>query len=902
MEETRNEKGLNEEEIRILLETSTNEDGYLLLKKLERNTKNTFEFEEQVREIFPNAPKGQKKSYNLIQKFFKEYANKKDKIAQQFSRNENIKPANTLYYKFGGSYKCLECDDDVFMNEKDVLKHVQKHRARFIDTLVKESEEMNEYKTSPFVVKGLTSPRPLVMSKGKTREEIANESHAAKENAKALQERIKKLEAEVRSNSFLTMDQDGSPDNVDSIDDGNEDEDVDDDVDDANKENLPALALKPGDTVFRLERNSSLTANGKHATKLVANPNVRGGFVVSKAIIVEATGRHKKTPAKKTIIRNAEKVNDLSTELCRGTPGKKTILLGKVINKQSPEDVQEITSTNKSIAEANKISDEAAAALAIAGGLTQEQLRNMRRAGNNQNKRFLPSEVKLTKAKKSRLGVFSRDDYNVTDIPLQIRREGKDKKVLKLCPIVYVKNYKYFVKKVIKEELPDITPTLNGDGVPVIEIGFAADSGGGSMKFCMSIMNHKDRKVKLHVLLIYEAADTKLNNIRTFSLLTIQIKAMNDETLNIDGKMFKILQKGVFDYSAQDDLVGKQNSSSTFPCTKCTVTLTHLQNHANEEHSYQNCYAKLNIGKKSYKWYKDNLQEVVRSVALKQNNSPYDDLNPMDGETTSEMLQQSLEDRKGAAKKYGNVISVNLLEFSSIDYMVDPLLHILMGLCNDNLKFIRKDARELDKNNECLDELDQEKIDQVYRDINSKQAMELEYIENSREMKNMLERFKLVADGKIKEAEKEAEATYKRKAKKKNKRKECPTVHCLLFPVDIQEGYDRTIECENGCLPHTLCEGLHDFSEPILIDDEVYICNKCREVSLDGIKFIFEEAITCLDAKVRQAEIDVTAYLMEAKNLEQKLEENMGEHERMFTKGLKELHTEEQSYHGNIIY
>ena len=65
-----------------------------------------------------------------------------------------------------------------------------------------------------------------------------------------------------------------------------------------------------------------------------------------------------------------------------------------------------------------------------------------------------------------------------------------------------------------------------------------------------------------------------------------------------------------------------------------------------------------------------------------------------------------------------------------------------------------------------------------------------------------------------------------------------------------------------------------------------------------GIKCIFEEAIANLDAKVRQAEVDVTEYLMEAQHLEQKLEENMGEYERMFTQGLKELHTEEQSYHG----
>ena len=96
---------------------------------------------------------------------------------------------------------------------------------------------------------------------------------------------------------------------------------------------------------------------------------------------------------------------------------------------------------------------------------------------------------------------------------------------------------------------------------------------------------------------MYEAADTKLNNIQTFSQLTEQIKEVNDEILSIDGKMFKIIQKGVFDYLAPDDLVSKQNSSSTFPCTKCTVTLNHLQIHENKEHSIEDCYSDGNIEK-----------------------------------------------------------------------------------------------------------------------------------------------------------------------------------------------------------------------------------------------------------------------------------------------------------------
>ena len=40
---------------------------------------------------------------------------------------------------------------------------------------------------------------------------------------------------------------------------------------------------------------------------------------------------------------------------------------------------------------------------------------------------------------------------------------------------------------------------------------------------------------------------------------------------------------------------------------------------------------------------------------------------------------------------------------------------------------------------------------------------------------------------------------------------------------------------------------------------------------------------------------------MEAKNLEQKIEDNMGENERIFVDGLKKLQMDEQSYHGKIF-
>ena len=97
------------------------------------------------------------------------------------------------------------------------------------------------------------------------------------------------------------------------------------------------------------------------------------------------------------------------------------------------------------------------------------------------------------------------EDFVITDIPLQIRREGKSKKLLKPSPVVYVRNYKSFLSKIIQDEIDEIEPAILEDGSKQIEIGLAADSGGGSMKMTISIMNRIDQRVKLHPILIYEA-------------------------------------------------------------------------------------------------------------------------------------------------------------------------------------------------------------------------------------------------------------------------------------------------------------------------------------------------------------------------------------------------------------
>ena len=60
---------------------------------------------------------------------------------------------------------------------------------------------------------------------------------------------------------------------------------------------------------------------------------------------------------------------------------------------------------------------------------------------------------------------------------------------------------------------------------------------------------------------------------------------------------------------------------------------------------------------------------------------------------------RTLDDMRKNGKKYGNVVGLNLLPFSSLSDICDPALHLWIGLNNDCLKAIRKECQILDSTN-----------------------------------------------------------------------------------------------------------------------------------------------------------------------------------------------------------
>ena len=123
----------------------------------------------------------------------------------------------------------------------------------------------------------------------------------------------------------------------------------------------------------------------------------------------------------------------------------------------------------------------------------------------------------------------------------------------------------------------------------------------------------------------------------------------------------------------------------------------------------------------------------------------------------------TLEDIRKNAKKNGSVISPNMLPFEDIQDIVDPLLHIYMGLVNDNLHHMKKECKSLDQtvHTEMTD-----KIEKVIAKLEDKARL----LQNqANEMYDCIDLLKLISikrlpdilNDEVYEAERKADKLYK---------------------------------------------------------------------------------------------------------------------------------------------
>ena len=69
-----------------------------------------------------------------------------------------------------------------------------------------------------------------------------------------------------------------------------------------------------------------------------------------------------------------------------------------------------------------------------------------------------------------------------------------------------------------------------------------------------------------------------------------------------------------------------------------------------------------------------------------------------DDDSDNEDHVQTLADRRKYGKNCENIVAQRLIPFQDLQDIVEPWLHLSIGLTNDNLKEMRKECRIIDEN------------------------------------------------------------------------------------------------------------------------------------------------------------------------------------------------------------
>ena len=581
------------------------------------------------------------------------------------------------------------------------------------------------------------------------------------------------------------------------------------------------------------------------------------------------------------------------------TPAKNQVIKS-VLRKQGKENINDIVTPD--MGSNRSFTAEEAGAIITQAQIPRHTLRTIQRAAKNScGTKLFVNEKAIYATKDSQAKNLIDDCFESIDIQLQIKRQGQEKYCLENRPLVYVKDIKNHIETMIRNENQEQEfPTLEDGRTQKAVVGLTADAGGGSMKFSICLMHNKeDVPAKDHLIMVYEAADTMENTIKCFSRgLSRDMNNLNDSTILVDNQQYFIHFQGVFDLKAQDELLGAQGSCSVSPCTKCKVSLKHLQNHGGREHSKENC---PEVGeKKTFKFFEDAFEKVFRM-------SHKETLDKLEKGNTSTKITTLGAIRKNG-NKAGSVISLNLLPFTGVTDIADPLLHIYMGLCNNNLDAMKRDCRKLDKT-VAKDNINA--MEKVCAQFESKvQEMQNKHDQhiNSKEQIQKISsaRLRYIANKNELEAEKKADKLYKNKMKNKimpfEDRQVCKSKYCLLFPIDSRFQNDMKLEC-SLCKKemHFLCEGLTENSLAIERHRETYECHNCCNLSVEDIAKKFAKEIKSLDDSKNEYFYHTNNFICKLNQQRCELDLVRGPTEKKMEESFKKLNISPMSYHGGAL-
>ena len=353
-------------------------------------------------------------------------------------------------------------------------------------------------------------------------------------------------------------------------------------------------------------------------------------------------------------------------------------------------------------------------------------------------------------------------------------------------------------------------------------------------------------------------------------MLTSQFRNLEGSKITVCGREVSIKMYGMFDLSALNTILGKQNHSATFFDAWTNCRLDHIQNHSNVPHKPDNC--------KNIEFV--SLEELDQLLTHKNVESP--------GETKS-------------GKHFGSVISDNLLPLKDIFRYIPPLMHIIMGLGNNVFNELKRVVMELDSEetgNENPHQLNiRNQIKDAYEEQENICAMIANYNLDKMIALNDVKRITLLVQEKPKEALEVAKSNYKQ-CKSRKKKLNCSAEFCIIFPCDQENGFAEEIDCDK-CQKkyHVRCEGI------MLLDEdeipETYECKFCWLVDGNSswLRKTLKNGVQMFTDRIQKLNVQKTQLKMHIEKLEEE-DSHCGERQNTLKESCGALKINPAKYHG----
>jgi len=362
--------------------------------------------------------------------------------------------------------------------------------------------------------------------------------------------------------------------------------------------------------------------------------------------------------------------------------------------------------------------------------------------------------------------------------------------------------------------------------------------------------------------------------VKVLSPFQQSFRDLQQEDFRLDGHRVEVFLGG--DYHFLDSCLGHQGSSATFPSSKWDMTKAHLQNHSGKPHTPRDC---SDIGRRTI----EELEAFYNKNLCKD---------------------RHVENIRKTGKFHGSIFHRSVFPISTLDNVVPPVLHIMLGIVLKLFNLVLARCREIDSLEGTTTQLEET------QGQNDKWKLEREKLQSLEakcrqlgcdfvDLYNLKHRIEAVWAGNYEDLDFIASASDNH-SKRAKIVEHCSGLKCLISAKDDNILWIQCNSCNEW--KHGLCELLTQTEEDVYSQsDEQYICLICQHISLDSL---MEHALSkTLDTRRQQELIEVQVLESRTKcyQFQETVTHAMGRLERQLNDSLSAIKVERQAFYGDTF-